>query len=79
MRHGYQGKRVPIRRAARQHFRADHAATARPVFDDQGRMVLSLTAIGPSGSFDLDLEGAMALSLKRSGLELSRQLGWRPA
>nr|WP_316644075.1 IclR family transcriptional regulator [uncultured Roseateles sp.] len=54
------------------------SALAAPVFDDQARMVLSLTAIGPSGSFDLDLDGAMALALKRSGVELSRQLGWRP-
>jgi len=54
------------------------SALAAPVFDDQGRMVLSLTAIGPSGSFDLELDGATALALKRSGLELSRQLGWRP-
>ncbi|MBT9457644.1 MAG: IclR family transcriptional regulator [Burkholderiaceae bacterium] len=54
------------------------SALAAPVFDDQGRMVLSLTAIGPSGSFDLELDGGTALALKRSGLELSRQLGWRP-
>ncbi len=53
------------------------SALAAPVFDDQGRMVLSLTAIGPSGSFDLRLDGALAQTLKRAGLELSRQLGWR--
>lgn len=56
------------------------SALAAPVFDDQGRMVLSLTAIGPSGSsFDLRLEGTLAQALKRVGTELSRQLGWRPA
>jgi DNA-binding IclR family transcriptional regulator len=53
------------------------SALAAPVFDDQGRMVLSLTAIGPSGNFDLGLNGAIAVALKRAGAELSRQLGWR--
>ncbi|WP_397532332.1 IclR family transcriptional regulator [Roseateles sp.] len=53
------------------------SALAAPVFDEQGRMVLSLTAIGPSGSFDASLNGSAALNLKRSGLDLSRQLGWR--
>jgi DNA-binding IclR family transcriptional regulator len=53
------------------------SALAAPVFDDQGRMVLSLTAIGPSGSFDLSLGGALAQTLKRAGTDLSRQLGWR--
>ncbi len=53
------------------------SALAAPVFDDQGRMVLSLTAIGPSGSFDLSLTGTLAQTLKRAGAELSRQLGWR--
>ena len=53
------------------------SALAAPVFDDRGRMVLSLTAIGPSGSFDLSLDGAMAALLRRSGLELSKQLGWQ--
>jgi DNA-binding IclR family transcriptional regulator len=52
------------------------SALAAPVFDDQSRIVLSLTAIGPSGSFDLDLKGATALALKSAGQELSRQLGW---
>ena len=55
------------------------SALAAPVFDDQGRMVLSLTAIGASGSFDLRLEGALAQALKRVAAELSRQLGWRAA
>lgn len=53
------------------------SALAAPVFDDQGRIVLSLTAIGPSGSFDLGVEGEIARGLKRAGRELSQQLGWR--
>lgn len=55
------------------------SALAAPVFDDAGRIVLSLTAIGPSGSFDLRLDGALAPQLRQAGEELSRQLGWRPA
>jgi len=55
------------------------SALAAPVFDDRGRIAISLTAIGPSGSFDLDLGGDMALALRRAGVELSRQLGWRQA
>jgi DNA-binding IclR family transcriptional regulator len=55
------------------------SALAAPVFDEEGRIVLSLTAIGPSGSFDLRLNGKLAPELRRAGLELSRQLGWRPA
>lgn len=55
------------------------SALAAPVFDDQGRMALSLTAIGASGSFDARLDGPAAQALKRVGLELSRQLGWREA
>ncbi|MDN3920788.1 IclR family transcriptional regulator [Roseateles violae] len=53
------------------------SAWAAPVFDDRGRIVLSLTAIGPSGSFDLDPTGQMATALRRAGEDLSRQLGWR--
>ncbi|MCV2367659.1 IclR family transcriptional regulator [Roseateles oligotrophus] len=53
------------------------SALAAPVFDDQGRMVLSLASIGPTGSFDLSLKGDIAMALKRAGTELSRQLGWR--
>ncbi len=63
--------------SARDGVVAGVSALAAPVFDDQGHMVLSLTTIGPSGSLDLALDGAVAQALRRSGLELSRQLGWR--
>ena len=55
------------------------SALAAPVFDDSGRIVLTLTAIGPSNSFDLRFNGALAPALIRAGVELSRQLGWRPS
>lgn len=51
------------------------SALAAPVFDDQGRIVLSLTAIGPSGSFDPALGGPLAVALLRVSADLSRQLG----
>lgn len=53
------------------------SALAAPVFDDRGRIVLCLTAIGPSASFDLALDGSIATRLRRDGMELSRQLGWQ--
>ena len=40
-------------------------------------MVLSLTAIGPSGHFETDERGPLALNLRRVAQDLSRQLGWR--
>ena len=53
------------------------SALAAPVFDDQGRIVLSLTAIGPSGSFDLRPSGSMAQALQSAAAAVSQQLGWR--
>ena len=53
------------------------SALAVPVFDAQGRMLLSLTAIGPSGNLNLAADGEPAVTLRRVGAELSRQLGWR--
>ena len=84
------GERMPeaaLLAAVRLHGLADSqdgvvqgvSALAAPVFDDAGRIVLSLTAIGPSGSFDLRLDGALAPPLRQAGEDLSRQLGWRPA
>jgi DNA-binding IclR family transcriptional regulator len=51
------------------------SAMAAPVFDDGGRMVMSLTAIGPSAIFDSRLDGAVAMALRRSAQALSKQLG----
>jgi DNA-binding IclR family transcriptional regulator len=50
------------------------SAIAAPVFGGQG-IVLSLTAIGPSASFDVRPGGRPALALKRFAAELSAQLG----
>jgi DNA-binding IclR family transcriptional regulator len=54
------------------------SALAAPVFDASGAMVLSLTGIGPSASFDTDWHGPLAGALQRVADELSRRLGWQP-
>ena len=51
------------------------SALAAPVFDGQGQIVLSLTAIGPSPGFDTAANGPLARELRRVAGELSAQLG----
>jgi DNA-binding IclR family transcriptional regulator len=51
------------------------SAAAAPVFDAQGTIVMSLTAIGPSASFDTRLAGAVVPVLLKSARQLSAQLG----
>ena len=48
---------------------------AAPVFDGTGALVLSLTAIGATASFDTRAEGAAAQALRRCANELTAQLG----
>ena len=55
------------------------SAMAAPVFDGRGGLVLSLTAIGPSASFDVVADGPAATTLRRCAAELSAQLGAQPA
>ncbi|MEO6294009.1 MAG: IclR family transcriptional regulator [Burkholderiaceae bacterium] len=55
------------------------SALAAPVFDESGKLVLSLTAIGPSPQFDVGLDGSIATTLKTLGKDLSQRLGYRPA
>jgi DNA-binding IclR family transcriptional regulator len=45
------------------------------VFDERGRIALSLTAIGPSAIFDSRLNGPVAQALRTAADALSRQLG----
>jgi DNA-binding IclR family transcriptional regulator len=54
------------------------SAIAVPVFDARGRLVLGLTAIGPSSTFDARPDGAVARVLRPAAAELSRRLGWQP-
>ncbi|MFG6462083.1 IclR family transcriptional regulator [Roseateles sp. DXS20W] len=51
------------------------SAAAAPVFDAAGRLVLALTAIGPSASFDTALDGSLAAALREAAGQLSRRLG----
>ncbi len=55
------------------------SAVSVPVFDARGRLVLSLTAIGPSATFDAAPDGAVAAVLKPAAGQLSVRLGWKPA
>jgi DNA-binding IclR family transcriptional regulator len=48
-------------------------AAAAPVFDARGRLVLGLTAIGPSAIFDA---AAVVAALRPAASALSRRLGW---
>ncbi|KQV46845.1 IclR family transcriptional regulator [Pelomonas sp. Root1217] len=51
------------------------SAAAAPIFDASGRLVLALTAIGPSPNFDTTLNGALSVSLREAASLLSRRLG----
>ncbi len=51
------------------------SAMAAPVFDAGGRIVLSLTAIGPSAVFDARIDGPVAKLLRGCAQQLSAQLG----
>jgi DNA-binding IclR family transcriptional regulator len=54
------------------------SAMAAPVFDGGRAMVLSITAIGATASFDARWEGSVASALRRVAGDLSRRLGWQP-
>lgn len=51
------------------------SAVAAPVFEASGRLVMALTAIGPSASFDTTSTGAVAAPLAVAASQLSRRLG----
>ena len=53
------------------------SAVAAPVFDARGRLVLSLTAIGPSAIFDAAPDGVVAAALGPAARALSARLGWQ--
>jgi DNA-binding IclR family transcriptional regulator len=51
------------------------SAMAAPVFDVNGRGVMSLTLIGPSVVFDATPDGPLATTLRSFAQMLSRRLG----
>lgn len=52
------------------------SAFAAPVFDDRGRLVLSLTVLGYKGSFDHRWTGPVVKALRDAATGLSRTLGY---
>jgi DNA-binding IclR family transcriptional regulator len=55
------------------------SSLAAPVFDHTGSICVVLALMGPSGSFDSDLAGEPALTLRAAVSRLSRRFGWMPA
>lgn len=51
------------------------SAAAAPVFEASGRLVMALTAIGPSASFDTAPESSLVRPLREAAALLSRRLG----
>ncbi len=51
------------------------SAVAAPVFEASGRLVLALTAIGPTASFDTAPHAPLAVQLRDAAALLSRRLG----
>ena len=48
-----------------------------PVFDADGHIALGIVALGPTGTFDPEWDGAVHSPLRQSAQQLSRDLGWR--
>jgi DNA-binding IclR family transcriptional regulator len=60
---------------ARGDFMSGLSAFAAPVFDHRGRMVLAITALGYSGSFDHRWDGPIAVAVTHAAHSVSRALG----
>lgn len=50
-----------------------------PVFDYSGNIVLGLTLMGRSGSFDSNWDGPQAIAVKKCAIEVSKRLGHTPS
>jgi len=53
-------------------------AFSAPIFDFNGRVVLALTSLGPSGTFDASWGGELATAIKHCAEDVSRRLGFEP-
>ena len=51
-------------------------AIAAPVRNEEGRVVASISASGPSFRIPADRIGQVAESVRRAAAEVSRRLGW---
>jgi len=47
-----------------------------PVFDSDGHIALGMVALGPTGTFDPEWDGAVDVPLRAAATRLSRDLGW---
>jgi len=47
-----------------------------PVFDSDGHIALGMVALGPTGTFDPEWDGAVDVPLRAAAKRLSRDLGW---
>jgi DNA-binding IclR family transcriptional regulator len=47
-----------------------------PVFDSDGHIALGMVALGPTGTFDPEWNGAVDVPLRAEAARLSRDLGW---
>ena len=54
------------------------SALSVPIFDRDGRVVMTLSALGWTEEFNADPKGALALELKKAGARISTSLGSRP-
>ena len=54
-------------------------ALAAPVFDANGNVVLAITAMGPSGTFNGAWDGEIASAVKASADAISSRLGYVPS
>ena len=52
------------------------SALGAPVFDNRGYPATAIIAIGPSGAFDSDWDGPIAVAMQRHTTELSRKRGF---
>jgi len=58
---------------------SDISALSAPIFDNGGRMVAAVTALGPRGIFDCAVDGTVAARLLLATGQVSEQLGYRRA
>ncbi|VCU70539.1 HTH-type transcriptional regulator YiaJ [Pigmentiphaga humi] len=52
------------------------SAVAVPVFNADGGVAVVITALGPSGAFDPDPSGAVALTLRQGAANIGKRLGY---
>jgi DNA-binding IclR family transcriptional regulator len=55
------------------------SALAAPIFDYAGALVATLAVLGPTETFDSDVDGGLAAGLKAAASEISQELGFKSA